>query len=386
MSERSRARALARIAALPGSGLDLVALWREAGEALDPVVPSYMGPCWFTLDPASLLITSHVNPHMPEFPHEALAMEYHGGDAHDLATVARSPTGVSTLHEATGGDPTGSARWQANMEMGGDQELIVSLRDAGGHAWGAVSLYREPGRPPFSDDEVGFLRSVAPALGEAARRALLVGEARDPEGPDSPGLVVLTPRWELESSTPGVERWLRDLPGGDPDAGRLPPSVLAVAGRALRSAEGRDSPGEVAVARVLGASGTWVVLHGATLVTDGSPRVAVIVEPAHPARIGPLLMAAYGLTTREQDVTRLVLQGESTAAIASRLVVSPHTVQQHMKGIFEKTGVRSRRDLVGKVFFSHYEPRLRDNEARTRADRPLRGGPMTRGRGGALRG
>ena len=47
-----------------------------------------------------------------------------------------------------------------------------------------------------------------------------------------------------------------------------------------------------------------------------------------------------------------------------------------MKGIFEKTGVHSRRDLVGKVFFSHYEPRLRDNEARTRAHRPLRGGPM----------
>ena len=36
-------------------------------------------------------------------------------------------------------------------------------------------------------------------------------------------------------------------------------------------------------------------------------RVAVIVEPAHPARIAPLLMSAYGLTEREQDVTRLVL-------------------------------------------------------------------------------
>ena len=140
--------------------------------------------------------------------------------------------------------------------------------------------------------------------------------------------------------------------------------MLAVAARALRSAEGRDEPGEVALARVLTRSGRWVVLHGATLVSDGHRRVAVIVEPAHPARIGPLLMSAYGLTDREQDVTRLVLQGESTAAIAERLVVSAHTVQQHLKNIFEKTGVRSRRDLVGKVFFSYYEPRLRDNESR----------------------
>ena len=105
----------------------------------------------------------------------------------------------------------------------------------------------------------------------------------------------------------------------------------------------------------------------------------MIVEPAHPARIAPLLMSAYGLTEREQDVTRLVLQGESTAAIAERLVVSAHTVQQHLKRIFEKTGVHSRRDLVGKVFFSYYEPRLRDNEARGRRTKPLRGGPMAPG-------
>jgi DNA-binding CsgD family transcriptional regulator len=169
---------------------------------------------------------------------------------------------------------------------------------------------------------------------------------------------------------------MSDLPGGDWDAGRLPTAVLSIAGRALRSSEGRERPGEVAVARVLTDSGTWVVLHGATLVSDASRRVAVIVEPAHPARIAPLLMSAYGLTERERDVTRLVLQGESTAAIAERLVVSAHTVQQHLKSIFEKTGVHSRRDLVGKVFFSYYEPRLRDNESRVPQEKPLRGGPL----------
>lgn len=86
-------------------------------------------------------------------------------------------------------------------------------------------------------------------------------------------------------------------------------------------------------------------------------------------------MAAYGLTEREQGITRLVLRGDSTMQIAEALMVSPSTVQQHLKAIFEKTGVRSRRDLVGKVFFSHYEPRLRDNEQRVIAGDPVRGGP-----------
>ena len=149
-----------------------------------------------------------------------------------------------------------------------------------------------------------------------------------------------------------------------------------MAGQALRTAEHPDQPGEVAVSRVLSRSGTWVLLHGASLVSGGPRRVAVIVEPAHPARIAPLLMSAYGLTEREQEVTRLVLQGSSTTEIAQRLVVSAHTVQQHLKSVFDKTGVRSRRDLVGKVFFAHYEPRLRDNERRASADQPLRGEPL----------
>jgi len=52
-------------------------------------------------------------------------------------------------------------------------------------------------------------------------------------------------------------------------------------------------------------------------------------------------------------------------------------VQQHLRKIFDKTGVRSRLDLVTKIFYAHYEPRLRDNENRFAVDRPLRGGPVS---------
>jgi DNA-binding CsgD family transcriptional regulator len=372
----ARQRASDRIARLAGQGLDLVSFWRASTEVLDRAVPHGGAPCWFTLDPVSLLVTSHFDEGVPELPPKWALNEYYQDDVNKLADVARSRRGISTLHEATGGDPTGSPRWHFNMTLGGDQELIAALRTSSGEVWGALGLYRGPGRPLFDDQELAFVRAVAPNLAEGARRGLLVGEATDPEGPDAPGLLVLSQEGEVESAMPGVERWLAALPDGDWDAGRLPSAVLAVAGRALRTAEHPDQPGEVAVSRVLSRSGSWVVLHGASLVTGGARRVAVIVEPAHPARIAPLLMSVYGLTEREQQVTQLVLQGNSTAEIAERLVVSAHTVQQHLKRIFDKTGVRSRRDLVGKVFFAHYEPRLRDNERRALQDRPLRGGPL----------
>jgi DNA-binding CsgD family transcriptional regulator len=120
------------------------------------------------------------------------------------------------------------------------------------------------------------------------------------------------------------------------------PAVLSVAGRALRTAEESARPGEVAMARVLARNGAWVILHGACLMTRGRPRVAVIIEPARPAGIAELLMTARDLSPREQEVTRLVLQGAATEQIAGQLVISVHTVRQHLKSIFGKARVRSR--------------------------------------------
>jgi DNA-binding CsgD family transcriptional regulator len=370
----TKERAKDRLLELSRRGADLVTFWRDCTEVLATAIPHHDRPCWYTLDPASLLITSHYHDGLPQYPLKMLQHEYYDDDVNQISDVARSASGISTLHEATGGDPSSSPSWHMNMTMGGDQEMIAALRTRGA-VWGAVGLYRAPGEPLFDSEEKKFLTAVAPALAQGARTGLLVGEASDPEWPDPPGLVVLSERGEVESTTPGVERWLADLPDGDLDAGRLPSSVHAVASRALRTAHGCDEAGEPGLARVLSRSGTWIVLHGTALVASGSRRAAVIVEPAHPARITPLLMSAYGLSDREQAVTKLVLQGSSTVEIAERLVVSPHTVQEHLKKIFEKTGVRSRRELVGKVFFAHYEPRFRDNEGRVLADEPIRGEP-----------
>jgi DNA-binding CsgD family transcriptional regulator len=368
-----------RIAWLAGQSLELVTFWQESRKVLAAAVPHFMAPCWFTFDPASLLVTSHYDHDLiPELPPEWLAQEYYEDDFNKMADVARSELGLSTLHQATGGYPSRSSHWKLYVEpYGAEQELLTALRTQAGEAWGMLGLYREPGQALFAADELNFLRKVSPDLARGAQRALLLGATSDPEGPDAPGLIVLRDDWSVESLSPGVECWLSELPDGDWEVqGRLPPSVLAVAARALRTAEHENAAGEVAVARVLSRDGRWMVLHGAALVGNGARRVAVIVEPAHPARVSSLLMAAYHLTEREQDVTRLVLRGDSTAQIADRLCISPHTVQQHLKSVFEKSGVRSRRDLVGKVFFSHYEPRLRDNERRVIEHRPVRGGPL----------
>ena len=63
-----RQRASDKLARLAGHGLDLVGFWRASTEALVSAVPHDGAPCWFTLDPASLLVTSHFDEASPSCP------------------------------------------------------------------------------------------------------------------------------------------------------------------------------------------------------------------------------------------------------------------------------------------------------------------------------
>ena len=87
-------------------------------------------------------------------------------------------------------------------------------------------------------------------------------------------------------------------------------------------------------------------------------RVAVIISPTREPEVASLIVHAYGLTARERDVAGHVLRGRSTQEIAEAMHVTQYTVQDHLKAIFEKVGVRSRRELVAQLFLQHCAPNL----------------------------
>ncbi len=373
--------ALERIRRLACAGLDVAGFLNEINPIIGQLVPNgtetIESPFWFTLDPESHLVTSIYGQGCDMDPSDYMQWELLADDYIKTADVVADPRGALTLHEVTEGHPERSPIYVETMAPHGTaQELLVALRSPTGENWGTTRLNRAPGDPMFSEHEIGFMVAAAPLIADGVRRGLLVGEATDPDRPDAPGLVVMTSDGDMEALSPGATAWFSRLPDDDGRHDGVPTSVLAAAAGARREAE-RTGGGGTSTARVPMTDGGWAVVHGTVVGMDEDAKVTVIMQPAHPDHIAPLLMSIYGLTKREEEVTQAVLRGGTTTGLAKELGVSPHTVQQHLKSIFDKSDVNSRGELVAKIWFDCYNLRARDNRERIQVEKSIRGGPKT---------
>ena len=122
------------------------------------------------------------------------------------------------------------------------------------------------------------------------------------------------------------------------------PSVIYPAAAVARSGGAADG----AHALVQTLDHRWVRIEAALLEGDDDGQVAVTLRAATAAETFDLLCRAYALSRRERQVVAAVVAGLDTRATAERLFISPYTVQDHLKSVFDKAGVRSRRELLAR--------------------------------------
>jgi len=342
--DRPLERLRERIASLTEEALTTSQLFARADQLIRRAIPCD-GSVWATVDPATGLFTSCERFELNEVPDlEWLVYdsEFSGVDYVPFRTLAQGPRYARALALETDGAPQQSQRFRAlSAFVTVADELRLALVSRG-RWWGTATLYRRDRQ--FSQPEEEFAHAVAADLGEAVRLAMVrvLAEAGAPIE-QGPGVVVLGPTGAIDSMTGAAASLLSRLdPGRD-----VPPVVAAVALAGSR----RDAQG--AHARVADASGGWIELHGAPLSGD---RTAVVIEEAQAPALATMIVEACGLTDREREVTELVLRGVKTSEIAATLVVSEYTVQDHLKSIFTKTGVRSRRQLAAMLSDRYYRP------------------------------
>lgn len=331
------------------SGLDVVALHREVLRSLRRLM-TVDAAFFATADPDTLLFTgAYAEAPLGVATRSFMENELAGSDVNRFAALATSTRRVASLDGVTRSDRWSSARYRDIMRpLGLGDELRAALV-ADGACWGYVCLHREDAQLGFSPAEITLVDRLGPEIARGLRRAALLTPSDRAED-SAPGVVVLSEDLDVLATTPEADHLLSLLPGAGRSPPRLPLAVRGVA-LALRTGEGRPPDARLSPSvRVRTSAGHWLTADASWLSgPPGERRISVVLAPARPSDTAPLLLAAHGLTRREADVARLVLRGASTRTIVETLHISHYTVQDHLRAVFDKVGVRSRRDLAGRL-------------------------------------
>jgi DNA-binding CsgD family transcriptional regulator len=295
------------------------------------------GSCWHHTDPGSGLPIASAMLGAPAGTLEwSLEYEFRRPDVNRFEELALRRSPLAAISTETAGEMRTSARFHEMIEpAGAADELRVAFVDQFGF-WTALAVFTDR---RMTADDLQFVAALVPAATAALRSTaaatmLPAPASRDDEGPS---VLILNRDDRIVTADVAARRRLAMLP--EPRPVELPGLISFVSAQARWAADGR-----AARARMRTTDGDWFLVDASRL-DDGD--VAVVMQPAPPAAMLDGALRAMGLTGREREVAALVLGGQSAKAIAATLVISPWTVQDHLKAIYDKTGVRSRAELLG---------------------------------------
>ncbi len=348
---------------LGARGLPREEFFAELGPRVRRVIPN-TASCWHTLDPQTRLLTSdtpmdlieqgiYTEETAPAAGEMIVRSEYMIDDYQSFAELAVRRVPVGILEHATRGRPELSTRYRELLVPSGIPHEMRAAFVIRGRVWGAVHMARTESSGGFTQRDADALAHVAGAIAEGIRASLRFDAARRVSGTNAPGLVLVDASNEVEVMTPPAAE-LVDALANNPDGydgGVLPPAILSIA-EFTRREDGLRSGGNVVT---VPSSIGWITLH-ASRADPSDGRVAIVIERAAASQSASLRLETHGVTAREREVATLMARGLSNAEIATELVISPHTVQDHIKSLFQKVGVGSRQELVARAFLDDYLP------------------------------
>jgi DNA-binding CsgD family transcriptional regulator len=278
-------------------------------------------------------------PCLPELP-RLIRLKY--------LTAVNRWTGLEPPVALLGAQRDNSLVWRDMLAGYGVQDVAsVVFRDRFG-CWAFLDLWRIGQGRPFTDGNATLLAGIAAPVTEALRRCQARTFDTVPAPPDRTGPVVLVLSSELEvrAQTEETDRYLRALVPPEDERRPVPSGAYNVAAQLLAVEAGVDD--HPPWARVHLAGGVWLTLRAAR-IGDTQPDIAVTIETASPAERTDLFARALGLSAREAELLGHLVAGADTRNIAERMFVSEHTVQDHLKSIFAKSGTRNRRTLLARA-------------------------------------
>jgi len=255
----------------------------------------------------------------------------------------RLPRSAPSTSLLGSGRPEDSAPWHhVQRDLGVVDTCVTALADQYGY-WGFLELWRTTA--PFQPGEVALLGSlaatIATGLRKAAARTFVGSEDQLPH--PGPAVVVLTPELAVHAQTPAAADALLRLNPPDEPMAPIPAAAYNIGGALLAAEAG--IPVGAPWSRVHLGANRWVTLRADRM----GELIAVSIEPSTLDERMDLFARAHGLSARETEVLGLLARGLDTGQLAAALVLSEHTVNDHVKSVLAKTGSRTRAVLLARI-------------------------------------
>lgn len=339
--------------ALPSGGSPSSTTYRSGFLAQLRSAIHFDAVCCTSVDPITLLSTGALTEEGVEAIHHRLfEFEYVHDDYNKYEDLIKTGRFVGTLSGATNGRLERSPRFREVLNPAGFGDELRAALMYDGSCWGYLTLFRRHHRPFFQQEECDFLRSFVPSIAFSLRKETLALPSEETTWiGGGPGILVLSDQLSLLSSNTSADYWLKMLRQWESlDDLTLPRPIRAVCSRAQSEMVGLPDRSSMAKVCIRMPDGPYLSIRASVLNSPaGNVQLAVWIEPAKPADILPIIAEAYGLTEREKQILDRILRAFSTKELASSLYISTYTVQDHLKAIFAKTGVNSRRELMSQL-------------------------------------
>ena len=332
----------------------------------------------FGIDPVTMIATE---PSRIEGMDAALCdmfwhLEFHEQDT-ALFTDLASGERVSAMRLSLGDRTARSIRFRDFMRPQGFGDELRGALQTGHHTWGVLGLYRDTVHAPFGEEDLEIVRAIGDPVARALRTWVRTTSPWLGQ-PSAPGLLVVDHKGRPVSANSEALCWLRDL---------WPDLVDSTEDAQFTSLAARACSNGVVEAPTP-SHGTGLTCPRDRRRTRACAGAAPAARPARPVgrapRFGPRRsgqpgrLGCRGDRGRQErrgrpDHHRVVLAHRartrgarrdrargSTGEIAAELFLSPHTVRDHVKTVFEKVGVSSRGELVARLFGEHYSDRFHE--------------------------
>ncbi len=274
-----------------------------------------------------------------------------------------SPVGVLDNRDEDEGRGTAWRELLTRLDVGSVASVVFA--DEFG-CWGFLDLWRSSSGAPFDAADGALLAALAPTVTAALRECqarTFIDAATPQRQVADPVVLTLDDRLRITSRTSASRSWLDRLLPPEPGGQAVPASVYNVAAQ-LRAIEAGvdDHP---ASTRVHLDDGFWLTLRAARMGSlagqgdaagDTAGGIVVTIEEASAAERLDLFSRAFALTPRECELVGLLATGADTRAMARGMALSEHTVQDHLKSVFAKTGAHDRVTVLSRALGTRGTP------------------------------